>query len=88
MADQIKLQVPDLGDFSDVEVIEILVAPGDSVEVRTPGGGGFGPAGERPAALVARDVARGYYTARQASELFGVDVEGAADTALESPREG
>jgi pyruvate dehydrogenase E2 component (dihydrolipoamide acetyltransferase) len=31
--DQIKLLVPDLGDFSDVEVIEILVAPGDTVEV-------------------------------------------------------
>ena len=33
MANQIQLTVPDLGDFSDVEVIEILVAPGDSVEV-------------------------------------------------------
>jgi dihydrolipoamide dehydrogenase len=33
VAEQIKLQVPDLGDFSDVEVIEILVAPGDTVEV-------------------------------------------------------
>jgi dihydrolipoamide dehydrogenase len=33
VANQIQLTVPDLGDFSDVEVIEILVAPGDSVEV-------------------------------------------------------
>ena len=31
MAGQIKLTVPDLGDFEDVEVIEILVAPGDAV---------------------------------------------------------
>ena len=31
MADQVKLTVPDLGDFSDVEVIEVLVAPGDQV---------------------------------------------------------
>jgi dihydrolipoamide dehydrogenase len=30
---QVKLIVPDLGDFSDVEVIEILVKPGDMVEV-------------------------------------------------------
>ncbi len=33
MADKIELKVPDLGDFSDVEVIELLVSPGDSVAV-------------------------------------------------------
>ena len=33
MADTVKLIVPDLGDFSDVEVIEVLVAPGDDVAV-------------------------------------------------------
>jgi dihydrolipoamide dehydrogenase len=33
VADQVKLTVPDLGDFSDVEVIEVLVAPGDKVAV-------------------------------------------------------
>ena len=33
MADPIKLLVPDLGDFADVEVIEVLVAPGDTVDV-------------------------------------------------------
>ena len=26
----IELQVPDIGDFKDVEVIEVLVKPGDS----------------------------------------------------------
>ncbi|MEM9209600.1 MAG: biotin/lipoyl-containing protein, partial [Pseudomonadota bacterium] len=31
MADRLQITVPDLGDFSDVEVIEILVSPGDSV---------------------------------------------------------
>ena len=31
MAERIQLKVPDLGDFSDVEVIEVLVAPGDTV---------------------------------------------------------
>lgn len=30
---QQKLVIPDLGDFSDVEVIEILVSPGDHVDV-------------------------------------------------------
>ena len=33
MAETVKLVVPDLGDFSDVEVIEILVGLGDTVEV-------------------------------------------------------
>jgi dihydrolipoamide dehydrogenase len=32
----LELRVPDLGDFSDVEVIEVLVRPGDRVEVDTP----------------------------------------------------
>ena len=31
MADKIDITVPDLGDFSDVEVIEVLVGTGDSV---------------------------------------------------------
>ncbi len=33
MAQRITVQVPDLGDFSDVEVIDVLVKPGDAVEV-------------------------------------------------------
>jgi dihydrolipoamide dehydrogenase len=33
VAGKIQLKVPDLGDFSDVEVIEVIVSPGDSVEV-------------------------------------------------------
>ena len=32
----VQLTVPDLGDFDDVEVIEILVAPGDVVSVEDP----------------------------------------------------
>lgn len=36
MAAQVELRVPDLGDFSDVEVIEVLVAPGDEVAVEDP----------------------------------------------------
>ena len=30
------IRVPDLGDFKDVEVIEVLVKPGDTVELETP----------------------------------------------------
>ena len=33
MVDRIELKVPDLGDFADVEVIEVLVAPGDDVAI-------------------------------------------------------
>lgn len=36
MADTVQLLVPDLGDFEDVEIIEVLVAVGDSVAVEDP----------------------------------------------------
>ncbi|MDJ0698226.1 MAG: dihydrolipoyl dehydrogenase [Woeseiaceae bacterium] len=36
MADLKRLLVPELGDFADVEVIEVLVAPGDEVAVEDP----------------------------------------------------
>ena len=31
MSQPIEVRVPDIGDFQDVEVIEVLVAPGDAV---------------------------------------------------------
>ena len=36
MASREELRVPDLGEFSDVEIIEVLVAAGDSVDVEDP----------------------------------------------------
>ena len=45
--------------------------PGDWVEVRTPGGGGWGDPKERDPARVARDVARGYITADEAAADYG-----------------
>ncbi len=36
MADTVELRVPDLGDFADVEIIEILVAVGDTVAIEDP----------------------------------------------------
>ena len=36
MTDPLTITVPDIGDFSDVPVIEVLVAPGDRVDVETP----------------------------------------------------
>src|SRR4029078_2525754 len=32
MANVIEVKVPDIGDFKDVEVIEVLVKPGDAVQ--------------------------------------------------------
>jgi pyruvate dehydrogenase E2 component (dihydrolipoamide acetyltransferase) len=32
MSNLVEIKVPDIGDFSEVEVIEVLVAPGDSVQ--------------------------------------------------------
>jgi pyruvate dehydrogenase E2 component (dihydrolipoamide acetyltransferase) len=36
LAKEILIRVPDIGDFEDVEVVEILVGPGDTVEVEDP----------------------------------------------------
>src|SRR3954463_5664137 len=36
MAELVEVRVPDIGDFADVPVIEILVAPGDAVAVEDP----------------------------------------------------
>ncbi len=70
---------------------DIALGPGDSVEVRTPGGGGYGSALERAPELVCSDVTRGYYTVAQAQEKFAVvfvegthDIDTAATEALRS----
>jgi N-methylhydantoinase B len=47
-----------------------VLAPGDWIAVKTPGGGGYGPAVERDPAMVDRDIARGYYTTEAADSLF------------------
>lgn len=36
MSDTVQLKVPDLGDFEDVEIIEVLVAVGDTVAIEDP----------------------------------------------------
>ncbi|WP_421850465.1 hydantoinase B/oxoprolinase family protein [Oricola sp.] len=51
---------------------DIPLAPGDTVRVGTPGGGGFGPAYARDPQAVLRDVRMEYYTRAEASDLFGV----------------
>src|SRR4051794_16736685 len=36
MADLVEIKVPDIGDFSDVPIIEVLVSPGDEVAPEDP----------------------------------------------------
>ncbi|EBA06775.1 hydantoinase B/oxoprolinase family protein [Sagittula stellata] len=50
---------------------DIALTAGDRVRVRTPGGGGYGPAKDRDPALVAEDVRLGRYTQEDAARLFG-----------------
>ena len=50
----------------------IHVQAGDTICVSTPGGGGYEGALKRNPELVQKDVQRGYYTMRQAQDLFGV----------------
>jgi len=48
-----------------------VLQPGDWIEVRTPGGGGWGDPRDRDSARVARDVARGYITSAEAVADYG-----------------
>ena len=50
---------------------DIALQPGDSVRVRTPGGGGYGDPARRDPALVAEDIRLGRYTADQSKALYG-----------------
>ena len=36
MTQAVEIKIPDIGDFKDVPVIEVLVAPGDTIEKETP----------------------------------------------------
>jgi N-methylhydantoinase B len=56
-----------------------VLAPGDWIAVKTPGGGGYGPAAERDPAMVERDIARGYYTDVEAVRLFSSTRAAAAE---------
>ena len=49
---------------------DIVLKPGDRVRVRTPGGGGYGPATARDPALIAEDVRLGRYSAEEALQLW------------------
>ncbi len=67
---------------------DITIHAGDRIDVSTPGGGGFGLPFDRDPQAVASDVARGYYTALQAEQAFGVSLgaDGAVDNGKTATR--
>jgi N-methylhydantoinase B len=50
--------------------VGIKLAKGERVRLETPGGGGYGPVGERAAAAIARDIENGYVTAEAAARVY------------------
>jgi N-methylhydantoinase B len=55
---------------------DIRMGAGDTVHVRTPGGGGYGDPLSRDPEMVRRDVARGYFTVEDAARDYGVVLAG------------
>jgi N-methylhydantoinase B len=70
------------------KITDVRIASGGRVRLETPGGGGFGPPGERAPDKVARDVRLGYVSREAARTLYKVavteagEVDGAATAAL------
>jgi len=65
---------------------KVMLSRGDQIAIRSPGGGGFGPAFERSSDKVAEDVKLGYVSREMAKSLYGV-VPGDA-SATEQLRKG
>jgi len=55
---------------------QLIVKEGESLVSLTAGGGGYGPAHERPPASVARDVAEGWVSRERAESVYGVVLTG------------
>ena len=64
---------------------DIRAVAGDTIIVRTPGGGGYGDPWQRDPALVARDVARGYLSVADARRDYGVVLTAGDPPALDCP---
>jgi N-methylhydantoinase B len=50
---------------------DVILREGDWIDVRTPGGGGFGQPSSRRPELIERDLLRGYYDPASMEERFG-----------------
>lgn len=51
----------------------LVLQEGDSIVLDTPGGGGWGPPGERPAELILADLAEGYYDRETLIAQYGTE---------------
>jgi N-methylhydantoinase B/oxoprolinase/acetone carboxylase alpha subunit len=60
------------GTKSDSKFSNVRLHRGDTIMLRTPSGGGYGPPTQRPPDAVAEDVREGIVSARSAGELYGV----------------
>jgi N-methylhydantoinase B len=52
------------------------IAPGDTLRIRTGGGGGYGPPADRPSEAIRRDVIEGYVSPEAARRDYGFDGTG------------
>ena len=57
----------------------LAFGPGDEIEMRMPGGAGFGDVKERERELVVRDVALGYVTPEGAYRDYGIEIASPKD---------
>jgi N-methylhydantoinase B len=62
-------------DFPNAKMVMANLKVGDAYVLRSGGGGGYGPAWERPAERVAEDVRQGYISIESAAEDYGVVVD-------------
>jgi len=56
--------------------VGVKLARGERVRLETPGGGGYGPAGERGAGAIAKDIGNGYVTREAADRAYGTKAGG------------
>lgn len=64
------------GKASTSKWSNVVIKPGDRVEIVTPGGGGYGSPADRDPELVQEDVAEGYVTAERAKADYGLGAGG------------
>ena len=54
--------------------------PGDEIEMRMPGGAGFGPVAEREREKIVEDLRLGYISRETAQSVYGLSEEDAAES--------
>ena len=59
-------------DFPNAKMLTARLGPGDAFAMRSGGGGGFGPAIERPVKNVLSDIRHGYVSIKSAERDYGV----------------